>query len=139
NMGVVFQEARLFNKTIYENIALAKEDMPLEEAVVAAHRANVHEEIMKLPLNYYTMVSEFGINFSGGQRQRMILARALAQNSSILILDEATSALDTVSEKNITDYLKTLESTQVLIAHRLSTVKDVDRIIVMDKGAIVES
>lgn len=138
NMGVVFQEARLFNKTIYENIALAKEDMPLEEAVVAAHRANIHDEIMKLPLNYYTTVSEFGINFSGGQRQRMILARALAQNSSVLILDEATSALDTVSEKNISDYLKTLESTQILIAHRLSTVKDVDRIIVMDKGTIVE-
>ena len=138
NMGVVFQEARLFNKTIYENIALAKEDMPLEEAVVAAYRANIHEEIMKLPLNYHTTVSEFGINFSGGQRQRIILARALAQNSSILILDEATSALDTVSENKISEYLKTLESTQILIAHRLSTVRDVDRIIVMDKGEIVE-
>ncbi|MFJ6264722.1 peptidase domain-containing ABC transporter [Lysinibacillus xylanilyticus] len=138
NMGVVFQEARLFNKTIYENIALAKEDMPLEEAVVAAYRANIHEEIMKLPLNYHTTVSEFGINFSGGQRQRMILARALAQDPSILILDEATSALDTVSEKKITDYLKTLDSTQILIAHRLSTIRDVDRIIVMDKGEVVE-
>lgn len=138
NIGVVFQEARLFNKTIYENITLTNDDVALEDVIVAANRANIHNEIMELPLNYNTMVSEFGINFSGGQRQRMILARALAQDSSILILDEATSALDTVSEQKITDYLKSLNCTQILIAHRLSTVRDVDRIVVMDRGEVVE-
>ncbi|APH07158.1 peptidase C39 [Bacillus weihaiensis] len=138
-IGVVFQEARLFNKTIGENIASERKDISPEDILKAAYQANIHDEIMTLPLNYNTTVSEFGVNFSGGQRQRLILARALASKPSILVLDEATSALDTLSEKIIDEHLSTLSCTQIIIAHRLSTVKNADRIIVMHQGEIVET
>ena len=139
SIGAVFQEGRLFNKTIAQNIASERHDVSEEDILRAANQANMHEEIMSLPLNYQTTVSEFGINFSGGQRQRLILARALASKPSILVLDEATSALDTLSEKIINEHLSTLSCTQIVIAHRLSTVKNADRIIVMDQGEIVET
>ncbi|MGG3805396.1 peptidase domain-containing ABC transporter [Metabacillus fastidiosus] len=138
-IGVVFQEGRLFNKTISENIALNRQDVLLENILTAADQANIHEEIMNLPLNYNTTVSEFGINFSGGQRQRLILARALASKPSILVLDEATSALDTLSEKVIDKHLSALSCTQIVIAHRLSTVKNADRIVVMHQGEAIET
>ncbi|WP_338754919.1 peptidase domain-containing ABC transporter [Bacillus sp. FJAT-52991] len=139
SIGVVFQEARLFNKTIAENIASDRQNVIDEDILEAAHQANIHEEIMQLPLQYSTTVSEFGINFSGGQRQRLILARALASKPSILLLDEATSALDTLSEKIIAEHLSRLPCTQIIIAHRLSTIKNADRIVVMHQGEIVET
>jgi ABC-type bacteriocin/lantibiotic exporter with double-glycine peptidase domain len=112
--------------------------LSIEQAVNAAKMAEIHDEIMKLPLGYYTVVSENGINFSGGQRQRLLIARALVTEPSILILDEATSSLDSVTEKKIMERLHTLECTRVMIAHRLSTIKNADRILVMHKGTIVE-
>ncbi|MDQ0216376.1 ABC-type bacteriocin/lantibiotic exporter with double-glycine peptidase domain [Oikeobacillus pervagus] len=139
SIGVVFQEARLFNKTIAENIASERQDVTDKDILKAAYQANIHEEIMQLPLQYATTVSEFGINFSGGQRQRLILARALASKPSILLLDEATSALDTLSEKIIDEHLSELPCTQIIIAHRLSTIKNADRIVVMHQGEIVET
>ncbi|WP_169835567.1 peptidase domain-containing ABC transporter [Novibacillus thermophilus] len=137
-IGTVLQETRLFNTTIYDNIVMNQPGLSIEQAVNAAKMAEIHDEIMKLPLGYYTVVSENGINFSGGQRQRLLIARALVTEPSILILDEATSSLDSVTEKKIMERLHTLECTRVMIAHRLSTIKNADRILVMHKGTIVE-
>lgn len=137
-VGTVLQETRLFNTTIYDNIVMNRSDLSIEKAVQAAKMAEIHHDIMKLPLGYYTVVSENGINFSGGQRQRLLIARALVQEPSILIFDEATSSLDSITEKKIMERLHSLECTRVIIAHRLSTIKNADRIIVMHNGTIVE-
>ncbi|ETP67277.1 hypothetical protein G159_19210 [Planococcus glaciei CHR43] len=138
SMGVVFQEARLFNKTIAENIRAQRTHVEKENIIVAAQKANIYKEIMDLPLNFDTTVSEFGANFSGGQRQRLLIARGLVADPPILILDEATSALDTLSESVIDRELNHMSCTRVVIAHRLSTVQNADKIIVMDNGQIVE-
>ncbi|MFJ7755847.1 peptidase domain-containing ABC transporter [Peribacillus muralis] len=138
SMGVVFQEARLFNKTIAENIASQRKYIEKETVIEAAKKANIYNEIMDLPLNFDTTVSEFGINFSGGQRQRLLIARALVAGPPILIMDEATSALDTLSESIIDSELNDMSCTRVVIAHRLSTVQNADKIIVMNNGSIVE-
>lgn len=138
SMGVVFQEARLFNKSIAENIASQRQHIKRESVIGAAKKANIYKEIMALPLNFDTTVSEFGINFSGGQRQRLLIARALVAEPPILILDEATSALDTLSERFIDTELNNMSCTRVVIAHRLSTVQNADKIIVMNNGSVVE-
>ncbi|MDN3427400.1 peptidase domain-containing ABC transporter [Microbacterium sp. APC 3898] len=138
SMGVVFQEARLFNKTIAENITAQRTAIEKESIIKAAKKANIHKEIMELPLNFDTTVSEFGANFSGGQRQRLLIARGLVADPPILVLDEATSALDTLSESIIDNELNYMSCTRVVIAHRLSTVQNADKIIVMDEGQIVE-
>ena len=138
SMGVVFQEARLFNKTIAENITAQRTHIEKSSVIGAAQKANIYKEIMDLPLNFDTTVSEFGANFSGGQRQRLLIARGLVANPPILILDEATSALDTLSESIIDTELNYMSCTRVVIAHRLSTVQNADKIIVMDNGKIVE-
>lgn len=139
SMGVVFQEAKLFNKSIAENIEAQRTNIDKESVIEAAKKANIYKEIMTLPLNFDTTVSEFGINFSGGQRQRLLVARALASKPPILILDEATSALDTLSESIIDAELNNLECTRIVIAHRLSTVQNADKIIVMHNGSIIET
>jgi len=137
-MGVVPQDIHLFNKSIYENISMGMEDISLEKVRKAAHIAQIGEEIEDMPMNYYTLVSSMGLNLSGGQRQRMALARALINNSKLIVLDEATSSLDSVNEARVANFFKETGCTCVIIAHRLSTIINADVIYVMDKGRIVE-
>jgi subfamily B ATP-binding cassette protein HlyB/CyaB len=139
-IGVVLQENFLFNRSIRENIALVDPSIPMERVVAAAKMAGAHEFIVQLSEGYDTLVGEQGSNLSGGQRQRLAIARALINNPRILIFDEATSALDYESERLIQDNMARIcqGRTVFIIAHRLSTVRACDRIIVMDKGGIVE-
>jgi ATP-binding cassette subfamily B protein len=139
-IGVVPQDTVLFNDTIHYNIAYGRDGASEEEIVVAAKSAQIHDFIETLPDGYQTMVGERGLKLSGGEKQRVAIARTILKNPPILILDEATSALDTGTEQEIQDSLKRLSAdrTVLTIAHRLSTVVDSDEIIVLDKGEIIE-
>jgi ATP-binding cassette subfamily B protein len=139
-IGVVPQDAALFNDTIGNNIAYARIDASRDEVVAAARAALLHELIAGLPEGYDSPVGERGVMFSGGERQRIGIARAILRNPAILIFDEATSALDSVSEHAITRELEKLarNRTTLVIAHRLSTIVNADAIIVMENGRIVE-
>ncbi len=138
-VGVVLQDPFILSGSIRENIALHQPDMTLPQVIEAAKLAAIHDEILRLPMGYETRVGEGGSGLSGGQRQRLALARALAPRPSLLMLDEATSHLDSISEGAIQRALDSLPITRLIIAHRLSTVRNADRILVMDKGQIVES
>ncbi len=138
-IGVVTQGARIFGTTIRSNIALADPALPPEAVVEAAKQAEIHEEILALPLGYDTLLIDGGASLSGGQRQRIALARALVQKPSILLLDEATSDLDTITESAIMRSLGQLSCTRIVIAHRLSTVVDADLILLLDSGRITET
>lgn len=138
-IGVVTQGADAFGTTIRANIALARPDADLDSIVAAAKRAELHEDIVRLPSGYDTMLAEGAATLSGGQRQRLALARALLSEPAILLLDEATSELDTVTERRLMDHLAEVRCTRIVVAHRLSTVVDADRIVVLDAGRIVES
>lgn len=140
-IGIVTQEAILFNDTVRNNIAYGLVDCPMEEIIAAAKAANAHEFITAMPSGYDSIVGERGVKISGGERQRLCLARAILKNPPILILDEATSALDTESEILVQEAIDHLMSgrTSIVIAHRLSTVQHADRIIVIDDGRIVEA
>jgi ATP-binding cassette, subfamily B, bacterial len=136
--GVVLQESSVFSGPIRQNIALTSPDTPLEEIQNAAEQASIHDEIMKMPMGYETLVSEKGSTLSGGQMQRLALARALLSRPTILLLDEATSHLDVLTEERIDRSLNRLGSTRIVIAHRLSTIRDADCILVVEDGQIVE-
>lgn len=136
--GVVLQESFIFSGSVRENIALNNPNLSMPRIVEAAKRAAIDEDIEKTPMGYDTLVSEGGSAFSGGQRQRLALARALANHPSILLLDEATSALDVVTENVVERNLRGLPCTQIIIAHRLSTIRNADVIMVLDRGHIVE-
>jgi ABC-type bacteriocin/lantibiotic exporter with double-glycine peptidase domain len=138
-LGVVTQAGELFGASIRENIALGRPQMSLDEVIDAAKRAAIHDEIAALPMGYETILADGGASMSGGQRQRLALARALAAAPAIMLLDEATSNLDSVTEAAIQRSLASLRCTRVVIAHRLSTVVDADLILVMDRGRVVES
>ncbi|MGR6342490.1 peptidase domain-containing ABC transporter [Priestia megaterium] len=138
-IGVVTQQIHLFNKSIFQNIAFHNENLTSREIIESAKLAEIHEDIMGLRMNYETVLSEEGSNLSGGQRQRLALARALVNKPKILLLDEASSALDTVTEQKIHQNLEKLNCTRIVIAHRLSTVKKADKIIVVDNGEIIET
>lgn len=136
--GVVMQEASVFSGSVRENITLNDPGMNMEQVIVAAQRAAIHEDIMKMPMEYETMVSEGGNALSGGQRQRLALARAIVNLPAILLLDEATSSLDVVTEKVVEHHINQLACTQIVIAHRLSTIRNADVILVLHEGQIVE-
>ncbi|HEV2609371.1 MAG TPA: ABC transporter ATP-binding protein/permease [Noviherbaspirillum sp.] len=139
-IGVVPQETLLFNDTIAYNIAYGRSGATHEQIVAAARAAHIHELIDSLPQQYDTPVGERGVMLSGGEKQRIALARAILKNPPLLIFDEATSALDTQSERAILSELNRLSEnrTTLVIAHRLSTVVDADEILVMERGRIVE-
>ncbi len=139
-IGVVLQETFLFNGSIFQNIAYAKPDATREEVIAAAKTAGAHSFIVKLTDGYDTWVGEKGCTLSGGEKQRIAIARALLHNPKILILDEATASLDTETEKQIQDSLAALshERTTIAIAHRLSTLRNATRLVVLDRGRIAE-
>jgi ATP-binding cassette subfamily B protein len=139
-IGVVPQDTVLFNDTLYYNIAYGRDGASRVEVEAAAKAAQVHEFILSLPDGYETAVGERGLKLSGGEKQRVGIARTLLKDPPILVLDEATSALDTETEMEIQAELKAMGEgrTVLTIAHRLSTIVDADRIVVLEKGEVVE-
>jgi ATP-binding cassette subfamily B protein len=140
NLGIVSQETYLFHATIAENLRYAKPDATLSELETAAKQANIHDRVMSFPDGYNTVVGERGYRLSGGEKQRIAIARVLLKDPAVLILDEATSALDTISERVVQAALDTASRgrTTIAIAHRLSTVVAADVIFVLDGGRIIE-
>ncbi len=138
-MGVVTQDGTLFSGDIYSNITVSAPQLTLEEAWEAAELAGVAEDIRAMPMGMNTFISEGQGGISGGQKQRLMIARAIAPKPEILIFDEATSALDNLTQKQVADALAGLKCTRIVIAHRLSTVKHCDRILVLDGGKIAEA
>jgi ABC-type bacteriocin/lantibiotic exporter with double-glycine peptidase domain len=136
-LGIVTQDTRLFSGTIRDNVALFEPNVPLDEVEEACRLACLDEAVTAMPMGYDTMLADGGSSISGGQRQRLSLARALVRRPSVLILDEATSALDAVTERNVQDNLRELRCTQVIVAHRLSTVVEADKILVLEQGKVV--
>jgi ATP-binding cassette, subfamily B, bacterial len=139
-VGVVSQETYLFHESVRENLRFAKPDATDEEIEAAAKAARIHDVIAGLPDGYDTVVGERGYRFSGGEKQRIAIARTILRNPPILVLDEATSSLDTATERLVQEALDRLSEgrTTIAIAHRLSTVRDADQIVVLDHGRIVE-
>ncbi|HEX6491165.1 MAG TPA: ABC transporter ATP-binding protein [Gaiellaceae bacterium] len=140
-VGVVSQETYLFHASVRENLRFAKPEASDEEIEAAAEAARIHQLIAALPEGYDTVVGERGYRFSGGEKQRIAIARTILRNPPILVLDEATSSLDTETERLVQEALARLSEgrTTIAIAHRLSTVRDADQIIVLDHGRLVES
>jgi ATP-binding cassette subfamily B protein len=140
-IGVVSQEPILFSATVAENIRYARPEATDEEVEAAARAANAHDFVVGFPEGYDTHVGERGVQLSGGQKQRVAIARAVLKDPKILVLDEATSALDAESEHLVKEALDRLMHgrTTLIIAHRLSTVRDADRVVVLDGGRIVQS
>ncbi|MCJ1676039.1 ABC transporter ATP-binding protein/permease [Streptomyces sp. APSN-46.1] len=140
SIGVVSQETYLFHASVADNLRFAKPDATDEEIAEAARAAQIHDHIASLPDGYDTLVGERGYRFSGGEKQRLAIARTILRDPPVLILDEATSALDTRTEHAVQQAIDNLSRgrTTITIAHRLSTVRDADQIVVLDKGRIVE-
>jgi ATP-binding cassette subfamily B protein len=139
-VGVVSQETYLFHASVRENLRFARPDATDAEVEAAARVAAIHDMIARLPDGYDTVVGERGYRFSGGEKQRIAIARTVLRNPPVLVLDEATSALDTQTERAVQEALDRLseDRTTITIAHRLSTVRDADQIVVLDRGRIVE-
>ena len=137
-MGVVMQNGKLFQGDIYSNITISAPWLTLDQAWEAARLADIADDIRAMPMGMHTIISEGSGGISGGQKQRLMIARAIAPNPKILMFDEATSALDNITQKKISCALDGMKCTRIVIAHRLSTIRHCDRIIVLDNGKIVE-
>ena len=137
-MGVVTQNGSLFQGDIYSNIVISAPQLTLDEAWEAGEMAGIADDIRAMPMGMQTIISEGQGGISGGQKQRLMIARAVAPKPKILMLDEATSALDNKTQKQVSDALDGLKCTRIVIAHRLSTIRNCDRILVLDKGKIME-
>ena len=137
-IGTVMQDGSLFQGDIYSNIVISAPQLGLDEAWKAAELAGIADDIRAMPMGMQTMISEGQGGISGGQKQRLMIARAVAPKPKILIFDEATSALDNKTQKQVSDALDALRCTRIVIAHRLSTIKNCDRILVLDGGRIIE-
>ncbi len=137
-IGAVMQNGKLFQGDIYSNIVISAPWLSQDEAWEAAELAGIADDIRTMPMGMNTIISEGSGGISGGQRQRLMIARAIAPKPRILMFDEATSALDNITQKKISEALASLKCTRIVIAHRLSTIKQCDRIIVLDNGKIIE-
>jgi ATP-binding cassette subfamily B protein len=139
-VGVVSQETYLFHASVAENLRFAKPSATDDEIVAAAKIAHIHDHLMSLPDGYDTIVGERGYRFSGGEKQRLAIARAVLRDPPVLVLDEATSALDTQTEQAVQEAIDAASAgrTTITIAHRLSTIRDADEIIVLDHGEVAE-
>ena len=137
-IGTVTQDGSLFQGDVYSNIVISAPQLTLDEAWEAAELAGIADDIRAMPMGMHTVLSEGQGGISGGQRQRLMIARAIAPRPKILMFDEATSALDNKTQKQVSDALDTLRCTRIVIAHRLSTIRNCDRILVLDKGKILE-
>ena len=137
-IGVVMQNGKLFSGDIYSNIVISAPWLTQSDAWDAAEKAGIAEDIRRMPMGMNTIISEGSGGISGGQRQRLMIARAIAPMPKILMLDEATSALDNLTQKRVSESLDSLKCTRIVIAHRLSTIKQCDRILVLDGGKITE-
>lgn len=137
-IGVVMQEGKLFQGDIYSNIVISAPHLTIDDAWEAAELAGIADDIRRMPMGMFTMIGEGSGGVSGGQRQRLMIARAIAPKPKILMFDEATSALDNLTQKRVSESLDSLNCTRIVIAHRLSTIRECDRIIVLDKGKVIE-
>ena len=137
-IGAVTQDGSLFQGDIYSNIVISSPKLTLDEAWEAAELAGIAEDIRAMPMGMQTIISEGQGGISGGQKQRLMIARAIAPKPKVLMFDEATSALDNKTQKQVSEALDGLKCTRIVIAHRLSTIKNCDRILVLDKGRIME-
>ena len=137
-IGVVMQNGKLFQGDVFSNITISAPQLTMDDAWEAAEIAGIADDIRAMPMGMQTIISEGQGGISGGQKQRLMIARAIAPKPKILMLDEATSALDNKTQKQVSDALDKLKCTRIVIAHRLSTIKNCDRILVLDKGNIME-
>lgn len=138
NIGTVMQNGKLFSGDIFSNIIISAPWLTLEDAWQAAELAGIADDIRDMPMGMHTVISEGSGGISGGQRQRLMIARAIVPKPKILMFDEATSALDNITQKQVSQALDSLKSTRIVIAHRLSTIRHCDRIIVLESGKITE-
>ena len=137
-IGVVMQDGKLFSGSIFDNIVISAPTLKLQEAWDAAEIAGIADDIRDMPMGMHTMLQDGGGTISGGQRQRLMIARAIAPKPKVLIFDEATSALDNITQRQVSEALDRMKCTRIVIAHRLSTIRHCDRILVLDQGQIVE-
>ena len=137
-IGTVLQAGGLFNGDIYSNIVITSPELSMDEAWQAAEIAGIADDIRAMPMGMHTLIGEGVGGISGGQRQRLMIARAVAPKPKLLILDEATSALDNKTQRQVSEALDKMGCTRIVIAHRLSTIRHCKRILVLDEGSIVE-